>query len=315
MRVEIGAPATATVGSTQYEFSSWSDGGARVHQVATPAANTTYTATFTAVEPPPPPPPPSSSPRQQYLSFDAAGDRVAIPNSANAAEGTAITVSAWVRFAVNDASMHIVTKSRSGFNQWMLRRVGSNNKVVFNVTNAGGTMVGATSVGAVGTDFAWHHVAGVYDGASVYLYIDGDRTQSTSAALTGAIRNDVHSICIGALDPGSGDCGDYGTLRGDIDDVRIYDRALTQNEIQQTMDVELAGTEAGLAAYWKFNEGQNQSAFDASPSLLHGVLGTTPSVEPADPTWMNGGSSRLLGWPASKLIEFLFQRWRPTLPS
>ncbi len=43
---EIGAPATQTSGGTTYEFVSWSDGGAATHNVSTPAANTTYTATY-----------------------------------------------------------------------------------------------------------------------------------------------------------------------------------------------------------------------------------------------------------------------------
>jgi glucose/arabinose dehydrogenase len=42
----LDAPLTQTSGSTTYEFVSWSDGGAANHNVSTPAANTTYTATY-----------------------------------------------------------------------------------------------------------------------------------------------------------------------------------------------------------------------------------------------------------------------------
>ena len=42
----LEAPATQVLGSTTYEFVSWSDGGARAHNISTPAANTTYTATY-----------------------------------------------------------------------------------------------------------------------------------------------------------------------------------------------------------------------------------------------------------------------------
>jgi glucose/arabinose dehydrogenase/regulation of enolase protein 1 (concanavalin A-like superfamily) len=55
----IGAPTPQTAGGNTLEYASWSDGGARVHTVATPAANTTYTATYQAAPPPPPPPPAS----------------------------------------------------------------------------------------------------------------------------------------------------------------------------------------------------------------------------------------------------------------
>jgi glucose/arabinose dehydrogenase len=42
----IGAPLTQTVGGNTYEFVSWSDGGAATHAISTPAAATTYTATY-----------------------------------------------------------------------------------------------------------------------------------------------------------------------------------------------------------------------------------------------------------------------------
>jgi glucose/arabinose dehydrogenase len=49
----LGAPSPQTQGSTTYTFASWSDGGAATHTIASPAANTTYTATFQVATPPP----------------------------------------------------------------------------------------------------------------------------------------------------------------------------------------------------------------------------------------------------------------------
>lgn len=48
----IGAPPTQTVNGNTYEFVSWSDGGAATHSISTPAAATTYTATYRLVTPP-----------------------------------------------------------------------------------------------------------------------------------------------------------------------------------------------------------------------------------------------------------------------
>src|SRR6185436_16213054 len=42
----IGAPTPQTSGASSYDFVSWSDGGAASHTISTPAANTTYTATY-----------------------------------------------------------------------------------------------------------------------------------------------------------------------------------------------------------------------------------------------------------------------------
>ena len=45
----ISAPASQTSGSSTYSFSSWSDGGARSHDIVAPAAPATYTATYSTV--------------------------------------------------------------------------------------------------------------------------------------------------------------------------------------------------------------------------------------------------------------------------
>jgi len=49
MERELGAPSPQSKDVTQYQFSSWSDGGAETHRITTPAAATTYTARFTSV--------------------------------------------------------------------------------------------------------------------------------------------------------------------------------------------------------------------------------------------------------------------------
>jgi glucose/arabinose dehydrogenase/regulation of enolase protein 1 (concanavalin A-like superfamily) len=46
IRWNLGAPATATVGSTAYAFSGWSDGLSATHDIYAPSANTTYTANY-----------------------------------------------------------------------------------------------------------------------------------------------------------------------------------------------------------------------------------------------------------------------------
>ena len=54
MERELGVATPQTAGSTQYQFSSWSDAGAATHRIVTPAAATSYTARFTVVVNQPP---------------------------------------------------------------------------------------------------------------------------------------------------------------------------------------------------------------------------------------------------------------------
>jgi aminopeptidase S len=47
----LSAVSPQKSGSTNYEFASWSDGGARTHEIATPTADTTFTALFQPTAP------------------------------------------------------------------------------------------------------------------------------------------------------------------------------------------------------------------------------------------------------------------------
>ena len=79
-------------------------------------------------------------------------------------------------------------------------------------------------------------------------------------------------------------CGAYGgnhhnTLKGNIDEVRIWNRALPDNEIVTTYDRLLSGRETGLKLYWPFDEGLEEYAFDYSytdgiPNGNHPDMGT-----------------------------------------
>ena len=72
----------------------------------------------------------------------------------------------------------------------------------------------------------WHHVVGTYDGAAVKLYLNGDLIGTT--AITGAPLIGQGVVGIGAQLPEI-----KRFFHGIIDDVRIYNRALSAEEIQQ----------------------------------------------------------------------------------
>jgi hypothetical protein len=73
-------------------------------------------------------------------------------------------------------------------------------------------------------DGQWHHAAGVYDGQTLSLYVDGVHDVSTKAA--GRIRESDKAVLIGenAEKPGR-------FWNGLIDDVRIYSYGLTAQEV------------------------------------------------------------------------------------
>ena len=78
---------------------------------------------------------------------------------------------------------------------------------------------------AIGT---WTHLAATYDGATLRLYVNG--AQVNSRAVTGAMLTSTSPLRIG----GNGVWGEF--FQGLIDEVRVFDRARTQAEIQSDMN-------------------------------------------------------------------------------
>ena len=77
-------------------------------------------------------------------------------------------------------------------------------------------------------DGKWHHTVGVYDGNKLYLYVDGEL--DVSAPATGSMDRNGWEVLIGdnAERPGR-------FWNGLIDDVRIYNYALTAEQIREVM--------------------------------------------------------------------------------
>jgi hypothetical protein len=122
----------------------------------------------------------------------------------------------------------------------------------------------------------------------MFLYVDGV-SAAAPTAFTGAVASSHQGVCIGSTWNAATSLCDGGPfMRGALDDVRIYLRAVPQSEIQATMNVELVGNEAGLAAYYKFNDASGQIAYDSAYGF-HGILGNSLAADAADPVWVGSG--------------------------
>lgn len=159
--------------------------------------------------------------------FNGASARMTIP-SVNVSAG--FTVEAWVLLTA--ASSRLVPALRSGSTGWQAIVYRGFDNVFLSEVGAGfftaGFTTGTTIVQIVSPTAtppgAWHHVAAVYDGATLGLVVDGARVASMPA--TGAVVSSTQPWEVG------GSAVDQGYLTGTIDDVRIYSRALTPAEIE-----------------------------------------------------------------------------------
>ena len=158
------------------------------------------------------------------LSFDG-NDRVDVADSASLDLSTAMTLEAWVKPNSVSDWRTVVFKERPGSMAYTLYGADDAGRPMVEI-NAGAAMrdVRGTSPAPTG---AWMHLATTYDGATLRLYVGG--VQVGSRAVTGQI-----GISSGALRIGGNTIwGEY--FDGLIDEVRVYNRALTAAEIVTDM--------------------------------------------------------------------------------
>lgn len=138
-----------------------------------------------------------------------------------------ITVSAWVRPSSIGVDRQIVSKGFDGLKtQWELKTTTAGGKVSFRHWAPGAVGVESVHTLTVGT---WTHVAGTWDGTTWRIYWNG--VLDNSAVNTGPVAT-TRNVYIGAVDI-NGSPGQYWS--GRVDDVRIYNRALSAAEIAAIM--------------------------------------------------------------------------------
>src|SRR3989339_2049254 len=188
------------------------------------------------------------------VSFDGANDYVDAGTD-SLGVSSAITVSAWVTRAGSgsDATTGIVERGNYMYPFW-LDMVGQSVK---NGVRTSGTNYIQNPDDI--TDNAWHHLAFTYNGSYQALYVDGNEVDSDSNS--------------GTLDDRSGKlltigrtAGGSGYFNGKIDEVRIYERALSTDEISELY----SGNQTG-----------NQTEDTTPPSVPYLTIGavTDTSIE------------------------------------
>ena len=104
----------------------------------------------------------------------------------------------------------------------------------------------------------WHHLAAVYDGAEMRLYVEGQRRNGSVKQSGDIAYPDEARFVIGAYQQHNA----ILPFVGRIDDVRLWNRALTGAEIKDNMDYRLQGVEPGLVGYWRLDQAKGDAVPD-----------------------------------------------------
>ncbi len=185
-----------------------------------------------------------------------------------------LTVSTWVKIGDNNVHSGIVDLGKQATQNWYIltNDTDTNNKgVTFGIGESGARFVEESFEFGADPD-GWHHLAFTYNGSDLNMYIDGVLQGTQAAAM------DMADL---PLTLGRG-------FDGNIDDVRIYNRQLSQTEIVRTMNATVPSTADGLVAYWKLDEGIGEKVFDLAENQLDGfITGATFSND--RPNVLNAG--------------------------
>jgi subtilase family serine protease len=209
------------------------------------------------------------------LVFDGLNDYITIPHDTSINTNT-ITVEAWIKATPSSSWSKIIGKGPDDsevFGLYLEPNVGT--FVVESQINGSQHGIGGGIVG----DNKWHHVAYTYDGTNQILYVDG--IQQAIASVAGSLTSNTESISIGAEVSST---TNLFHLNGTIDEVRIWNVARTQAEIQANMGIRLTGTESGLIGYWNLNEGSGEVIQDLTSNNNDGSLGG--GTEGNQPVWV-----------------------------
>jgi MSHA biogenesis protein MshQ len=173
----------------------------------------------------------------RYGALDGINDYVDIGTASALTFTNKITVSAWVRWNIspaagnNWANLVSANSSTVGDNgQFWLQHSTSNGKYEFAVQTTGGRTYVIGTVSPI--QGQWQYVTGTYDGATLRVYVNG--VLAGSVAKTGNLvaRTSAMPINIGRWAYSS---QNFRAFNGLLDEVRIYNEALTPAQIASVM--------------------------------------------------------------------------------
>lgn len=184
--------------------------------------------------------------------FDGINDKITVPHSASLDITDQISISAWIRHNTGFPKTfeNILQKGNDSYGLQF-----QDGNFMFKLKTAQGYSLCNSEVRPLAGE--WIHVVGVYDGAKQRIYVDGILKKTVD--LTGKINSSSESLGIGRPD-----APDNYYLSGVLDDIRIYSRALSEEEVsnlyikevdkvESVIDLYLfpGETHSGYYSYWK----------------------------------------------------------------
>ncbi len=204
------------------------------------------------------------------LNFNAAsGQAVIIPHQA-ALNAYPLTVMTWFMAPTNSNGGALVNKYvSSSLNGYQIFLAGDLSAWYFRDSANNVFNNGVMDAGPV-NDGLWHHAAMTIDASGGRLYLDGVLKSSVAWSGTPGPATTTQPLSLG-LYPGD------SFFTGQLDEVSVWNTALSAAQIQAAMNHPLSGNEPGLLGYWPMNEAGGTNLYDVSGHTNTGGLFSNPA--------------------------------------
>lgn len=161
------------------------------------------------------------------LYLDGDGDTIDIPHHDSLNVTTGVTMEMWIQMATAGGAFLQVGIEKGGWEAGNYSLYALYNAGIIAQFNDLPNECDDQNIGPNIRSGEWRHLAGVFDGETIYLYVDGDMVKS--APCPGELLTNVKSVYIGSRNGGE------RFLMATVDEVRLYNRALTEEEIKLDM--------------------------------------------------------------------------------
>ncbi len=269
------------------------------------------------------------------MSFNGTKTDSLIVSNSVAYQSDFATISFWIKVTEAPVSGEAYILSQGGWQDRLKISLPSHRKIVFSTKNAAGQNVDMDSDSVPLPVGAWRHVVMVHDGTNNKLFINGGLKKSVASA--GALGKTTRPLGLGydAIDGGS-------NFNGSLDDIKLYNRALTDVEVatlytSQSATPIIAGT---LVAHYPFNNDGTDITAYANAATLTNASPTTDrfgkankalavnnsQAKAANSAQQNSANTTISFWvkvaevPASGEVYMLSnggwqERWKISLPN
>jgi hypothetical protein len=216
----------------------------------------------------------------KFSSSFAAGNQYIALTSNSLYRPSVVSVSAWVKLSSTPAVYGTIFDNLSG-TPWYGYVMGilPNGTIEFE-NNVGGTDTVITGNTVLSTGI-WYHVVGMFDGSNQTVWLNG--VQDAINPLVGSINYTV------AVNPAIGIRSithNSNLFLGQIDDVKVYGRALTTSEIS-ILSAGGSVSNANLVAWYRMDEGSGTAITDGSGNSLSGTLTNGASYSTSVPALLS----------------------------